>query len=164
MAGVILLEHVDGLKDSKTLSEKRREILYPQIIAASKYHIAVFSHREIDDHGISVCLHDGLLQIIDSLSPAVYLFDGNSTFGVNGVETLIRADAKIEEVSAASILAKVTRDRMMRQYALEYPGYGFEKHKGYGTAAHIDVIRKYGRCAIHRQTFRVKSLDEPTDT
>jgi len=162
MSGVILLESIDGLKDSKALSAKRREALYPQIVAASRYHIAVFDHQEIDEHGISACLHDGLLQIMSALSPAVYLFDGNSTFGVESIETMVKADRRVEEVSAASILAKVTRDRMMQQYALKYPEYGFDRHKGYGTAAHIDAIRKYGRCALHRQTFRVRSLDEPT--
>ena len=148
--------------DSKKLSEKRRETLYPKIIAASQYHIVVFSHAEIDEKGISECLHDGLEQIKASLPETTYLFDGNSTFGVGGIETMVKADAKVPEVSAASILAKVTRDRVMVDYALSYPEYGFEQHKGYGTATHVEAMRKYGRCAIHRQTFRVKALDEPT--
>ena len=162
MAGVILTEKVEGLMDSKKLSEKRRETLYPKIIAASQYHIVVFSHTEIDEKGISECLHDGLEQIKTSLSESNYLFDGNSTFGVEGIETMVKADAKVPEVSAASILAKVTRDRMMHEYAVHYPEYGFERHKGYGTPAHVEAMRQHGRCAIHRQTFRVKVLDEPT--
>ncbi|RLA77454.1 MAG: ribonuclease HII [Epsilonproteobacteria bacterium] len=160
MAGVILTDQVEGLMDSKKLSEKKREILYPQIINASRYHIVVFTHAQIDEQGISYCLHEGLEQIKASLPDASYLFDGNSTFGVESIETMIKADAKIPEVSAASILAKVTRDRVMKDYALDYPEYGFEKHKGYGTAAHVEAMRKYGRCAIHRHTFRVKALDE----
>ncbi len=160
MAGVILTDQVEGLMDSKKLSEKKREMLYPQIIDASRYHIVVFTHAQIDEQGISYCLHEGLEQIKASLPDAYYLFDGNSTFGVEYIETMIKADAKIPEVSAASILAKVTRDRMMKDYALDYPEYGFEKHKGYGTAAHVEAMRKYGRCIIHRHTFRVKALDE----
>ena len=162
MAGVILVEKVEGLMDSKKLSEKKRETLYPKIIAASQCHIVVFSHTEIDEKGISECLHDGLEQIKASLPETIYLFDGNSTFGVGGIETMVKADAKVPEVSAASILAKVTRDRTMDNYALSYPEYGFEKHKGYGTPAHVEAMRRYGRCAIHRQSFRVKALNEPT--
>lgn len=160
MAGVILTEKVEGLMDSKKLSEKRREMLYPQIIEASRYHIAVFTHTQIDEQGLSYCLGEGLEQIKASLLQSDYLFDGNSTFGVEGIEMMVKADAKIPEVSAASILAKVTRDRMMKDYAMDYPEYGFEKHKGYGTAAHVEAMRRYGRCAIHRHTFRVKTLDE----
>ncbi len=160
IVGVILTEKVDGLMDSKKLSEKQREMLYPQIINASRYHIAVFTNTQIDEQGISYCLHEGLEQIKISLPDVPYLFDGNSTFGVGGIETMVKADAKIPEVSAASILAKVTRDRMMKDYALDYPKYGFEKHKGYGTVVHVEAIRRYGRCTIHRYTFRVKALDE----
>ena len=162
MAGVILTVKVEGLMDSKKLSEKKRKILYPKIITASQYHIAIFTHTQIDEKGISKCLHDGLEQIKASLSKSNYLFDGNSTFGVGGIETMVKADAKVPEVSAASILAKVTRDRTMDNYALSYPEYGFEKHKGYGTPAHVEAMRRYGRCAIHRQSFRVKALNEPT--
>ena len=161
MAGVVLTKEIAGLMDSKKLSEKRREALYPKIIAASHYYIVVFTHSQIDEKGISECLHDGLEQIKTSLPQSKYLFDGNSTFGVEGIETMVKADAKVSEVSAASILAKVTRDRVMVNYALSYPEYGFEKHKGYGTASHVEAMRKYGRCTIHRQTFRVKALDEP---
>jgi len=148
--------------DSKKLSEKKREALYPKIVATSHYHIVVFTHIQIDKKGISECLHDGLEQIMASLPDSNYLFDGNSTFGVEGIETMVKADAKVSEVSAASILAKVTRDRVMKDYAMDYPEYGFEKHKGYGTPAHVEAMRKYGRCAIHRQSFRVKALDEST--
>jgi len=162
IAGVILEKPLDGLADSKKLTEARRELLYSEIVAVSEYHIAVFSHAQIDEEGISACLREGLEQIKSALSGVDYLFDGNSTFGSEGIETMVKADMKVPEVSAASILAKVTRDRIMCDYAKVYPEYGFEKHKGYGTAAHIEAMRRYGRCAIHRKTFRVKQLDEPT--
>lgn len=162
MAGVILTDSIEGLTDSKKLSGKRREELYKNIITASKHNIVVFSHARIDDEGISMCLHDGLEMIRKAIGEADYLFDGNSTFGVEGVSTMIKADLKVPEVSAASILAKVTRDRIMDNYAGVYPEYGFDKHKGYGTKAHIEAIGRLGRCDIHRKTFRIKVLDEPT--
>ncbi len=162
VAGVILKNPVDGLMDSKKLTEKKREALFPQVIENSEYHIVSFSAREVDELGISKCLHKGLQSIQKHLSEAEYLFDGNSTFGVENISTMVKADDKIPEVSAASILAKVTRDREMLEMAKIYPEYGFEKHKGYGTKAHIEALVKYDRCAIHRKTFRVKGLDEPT--
>ena len=162
MAGVILKNPVEGLMDSKKLTEKKREALYPQVIKNSKYHIVSFSAQEVDELGISKCLQKGLQSIQEHLPESDYLFDGNSTFGVSNITTMVKADAKVQEVSAASILAKVTRDREIVAQAKEYPGYGFEKHKGYGTKAHIEALVKYDRCPIHRKTFRVKGLDEPT--
>lgn len=162
MAGVILKNPVDGLMDSKKLTEKKREALYPLVIENSEYYIVSFSPQEVDDLGISECLQRGLLSIQKYLPHAEYLFDGNSTFGVDNITTMVKADAKIAEVSAASILAKVTRDREMIEQAKQYPEYGFEKHKGYGTKAHIEALVKYDRCPLHRKSFRVKGLDEPT--
>ncbi len=161
MAGVVLRKPVEGLMDSKKLSEKRREALYPLILENSDYHIVSFSASEVDELGISKCLHEGLLSIQKNLPDVDYLFDGNSTFGVDNITTMVKADDKIAEVSAASILAKVTRDREMLSFAKIYPEYGFEKHKGYGTKAHIEAMAKFERCEIHRKTFRVKALDEP---
>ncbi len=160
MAGVVLTGRVEGLMDSKKLSEKKREALFPLILENSKHHIVSFSAKEVDDLGISKCLHNGLQSIQKHLPDADYLFDGNSTFGVDNIETMVKADDKIAEVSAASILAKVTRDREIIEMAEKYPEYGFEKHKGYGTKAHMEALLKYGRCEIHRKTFRVKGLDE----
>ena len=161
MAGVVLTGVVEGLMDSKKLTEKKREALYPLVIANSDYHIVSFSAQQVDELGISQCLQQGLLAIQKHLPNVDYLFDGNSTFGVSNITTMVKADAKIQEVSAASILAKVTRDREIVAQAKEYPEYGFEKHKGYGTKAHIEALVKYDRCPIHRKTFRVKGLDEP---
>jgi len=162
MAGVILHSPVEGLCDSKQLTEKRREALFGVIVANASYHIVRFSARQIDDDGISACLANGLREIMRTLGEADYLFDGNATFGVRGLRTQVKADVDVPEVSAASILAKVTRDREMVAMAERYPEYGFEKHKGYGSSqAHIDAIRRHGYCAIHRRSFRLKAL-EPT--
>ncbi|MCB4782846.1 MAG: ribonuclease HII [Sulfurovum sp.] len=160
MTGVILKEKIDGLADSKQLSEKRREILFSQIIQVAHYCIVRFSPEEIDTIGISKCLSRGLRQIQRELPKAHYLFDGNSTFGVANIKTIVKADTKIPEVSAASILAKVTRDREMIEMANIYSKYGFERHKGYATKAHYEALLRYGRCFIHRKSFYVKGLDE----
>ncbi len=161
MAGVVLKKPVEGLMDSKKLTEKKREALYPLILENSDYHIVSFLPNEVDELGISKCLHEGLLSIQKNLPDVDYLFDGNSTFGVDNITTMVKADDKVAEVSAASILAKVTRDREMVKFAKVYPEYGFEKHKGYGTKAHMEALAKFDRCEIHRKTFRVKVLDEP---
>lgn len=161
IAGVVLSKEIEGLTDSKKLTPKRRELLYAQIIVTSKYHIVTFSPDTIDEKGLSYCISRGLMEIKSHLKGYSYLFDGNSKFGVTGIDTMVKADLKVKEVSAASILAKVTRDRMMEQFALEFPFYGFEKHKGYGTTLHVAMLKKYGRCSIHRKSFRVKALDEP---
>ena len=161
IAGVVLKKSIDGLMDSKKLTEKKREALYPIVIENSAYHIVSFSAQEVDEMGISKCLQLGLQSIQKHLPKAEYLFDGNSTFGVENITTMIKADTKVAEVSAASILAKVTHDREMIEMAKKYPEYGFEKHKGYGTKAHIEALLKYDRCEVHRKTFRVKGLDVP---
>jgi ribonuclease HII len=148
--------------DSKKLTEQKREALYCLIMENSDHHIVCFSAKEVDELGISKCLQKGLRAIQKDLQNARYLFDGNSTFGVENISTMIKADDKVPEVSAASILAKVTRDREMVEIAKVYPQYGFEKHKGYGTKAHVKALAKYDRCPIHRKSFRVKALDEPT--
>ena len=161
IAGVVLKNPIEGLMDSKKLTEKKREALYPLVIENSEYHIVSFSAQEVDEMGISKCLQSGLQSIQKHLSEVEYLFDGNSTFGVENITTMIKADTKVAEVSAASILAKVTHDREMIGMSKKYPEYGFEKHKGYGTKAHIEALIKYDRCEMHRKTFRVKGLDDP---
>jgi len=160
MAGVVLNKEVEGLMDSKKLTQIKRETLYPLIIKNAQYHIISFSADQVDELGLSKCLHNGLLSIQKHLQNVDYLFDGSSTFGVDNITTMVKADDKVVEVSAASILAKVTRDREIVAFSKEYPEYGFEKHKGYGTKAHMEALAKYDRCPIHRKTFRVKCLDE----
>ncbi len=160
VAGVILHEDIDGLADSKRLSAKKRERLYDLIVERSRYHIVSFFASQIDLLGISMCLKMALEEIVAIFSEdkIAFLFDGNSRYGVSKIETMIKADEKIKEVSAASILAKVTRDRVMQTLASKYPRYGFERHKGYGTAEHIRAIERYGYCPAHRRSFRVKRL------
>lgn len=158
IAGVILNKPIEGLNDSKKLTEKKREALFDIICENAIYHIARFSAEQIDELGLSACLATGLREIMSALGEADYLYDGNSKFGVSGLRTMVKADATIPEVSAASILAKVTRDREMISLAYLYPQYGFEGHKGYGSAEHIEAIRQYGHCEIHRKTFKLKAL------
>lgn len=162
MAGVVLLRRINGLGDSKKLDEKKRETLYERIIQRSRYHLIVIDNETIDRDGISRCLREGLREIrrVFAGEELRFLFDGNSSYGVSGIATLVKADASIREVSAASILAKVTRDRIMLRYAEEFPHYGFEHHKGYGTREHLDAIEKYGYCPIHRRSFRIKKMQE----
>ena len=159
VAGVVLLEDVKGVNDSKKISEKKREKIFENVKKASKYHIVMISAQEIDTIGMSTALAKSLREIQKNLKEYHHIFDGNSSFGVEGIETMIKADEQIKEVSAASILAKVTRDRYMRRIASEYPQYDFEKHKGYGTKAHIEAIREHGRCVEHRISFKVNGLD-----
>jgi ribonuclease HII len=156
VAGVILEARINGLGDSKALTEEKRERLYPRILERSRHHLVVIEAAEIDERGLSRCMRRALEEIVGRLEgPEVrFLFDGNSAFGVPGIATLVKADGKVPEVGAASILAKVTRDRLMTAYAERWPEYGFEKHKGYGTAAHLEAIRRHGLCPIHRRSFR----------
>jgi len=158
IAGVILRQPISGLEDSKKLTEKKREALFETICQSAHYHIVRFDASQIDAVGLSACLAQGLREIMERIGEAEFLFDGNSTFGVSGLKTMVKADATVSEVSAASILAKVSRDREMVALSPLYPEYGFEGHKGYGSAAHIEAIRQYGYCEIHRKSFKLKSL------
>ncbi|MEA1955384.1 MAG: ribonuclease HII [Campylobacterota bacterium] len=159
IAGCVLHSNIDGLNDSKKLTEKKREILFEKIIKNSTFHIVKFSPKQIDEDGISKCLASGLREIMTSIECEEFLFDGNSSFGVQNLSTMIKADGKIVEVSAASILAKVTHDRDILKEAKKYPLYQFEKHKGYGTKLHIEMIKKYGYCDIHRRSYKIKALE-----
>jgi len=157
MAGVILNEKIEGLNDSKKLSEKKRENLYEIIKNSSKWFIYEIKASKIDDTGLSKAIKESLLAIKNYFDKDIdFLFDGNSSFGVSDISTLVKADTKVPAVSAASILAKVYRDRQMKEFAKIYPNYGFEKHKGYGTKAHLEAIAKYGYCKIHRKSFKIK--------
>ena len=160
VAGVVLTNDIKELDDSKKLTEKKREKLFDIVIENSDYHIVFTSNKQIDELGLSLCLQNSIREIMEKLNAQQYLMDGNTTFGIVNLQSLIKADAHIKEVSAASILAKVSRDRYMCEIAsTTYPQYSFEKHKGYGTQAHIDAIINYGYSPLHRQTFNIKKLE-----
>ncbi|MDR3162340.1 MAG: ribonuclease HII [Helicobacteraceae bacterium] len=158
VAGVVLIRKIEGLKDSKKLSRERREKLFDIICANSIYHIALINAAAIDKTGLSRALASGLREIKNAVRADIYIYDGNCAFGVEAITTQIKADACVEEVSAASILAKVSKDRSLLLLAENYPQYGFEKHQGYGVKAHIEAIKKYGYTPFHRRSFVVKEL------
>lgn len=158
VAGVILKNSVDGLADSKKLTEKRREALFDKIVQNAEYEIVFTDNKTIDDIGLSLAIKNSIIQIISVLNPKHTIMDGNTTFGVKGVEAIIKADDKIAEVSAASILAKVSRDKYIVEQASNFPMYQFEKHKGYGTALHRSLIKEHGYCELHRRSFKIKNF------
>ena len=160
IAGVKLHKNISELNDSKKLSEKKREILYDKIIQNSTYHIVSINNNTIDELGLSKCLKNAIEEIMLNIEAKEYLMDGNTSFGINNLVHKIKADATIKEVSAASILAKVTRDRFMVDVSNIYPNYNFEKHKGYGTKAHKEAIIKYGFCDIHRMSYNIKGISK----
>lgn len=151
---------IEGLNDSKKLSEKKRELLFDEIKEkAVSYGIAFASVEEIESINILNAALLAMNRAIFQLSePSVYaLIDGNRSKGIEFEnETVVGGDAKCASIAAASILAKVTRDRLMLEMAEKYPGYGFEKHKGYGTKLHYEAIKALGPCSIHRPSFLKK--------
>ena len=165
-AAVILPDgvEIDGLNDSKKLTEKKREKLYDIIVEkALAYSVAFASVEEIEEVNILNATYLAMDRAIEGLlqRPDFALIDGNRV--PKGItvpcETVVKGDAKSCSIAEASVLAKVTRDRLLLEYAEKYPEYGFEAHKGYGTAAHYDAIRKYGVLPIHRMSF-LKSFFE----
>lgn len=159
-AAVILDPHqpILGLQDSKKLSEKKREALFDEIIAkALSYGIAHASHTEIDEVNILQATFLAMRRAVLKLSiiPDLALVDGNQDPGLNcATQTIVQGDSLVPAISAASILAKVTRDRWMQQLDREYPGYGFATHKGYPTRAHKEAIARLGLSSVHRKSFR----------
>lgn len=165
-AAVILPPNVDipGLNDSKKLSDKRRRELFPLIKEkAVAYGIAFADHKEIDNINILQATYLAMERAIGQLEvkPEAAIIDGNRAkdFGIP-VETVVHGDSRSASIAAASILAKVTRDDLMLQMAQEYPGYGFEIHKGYGTKAHYAALMQLGSCPIHRLSFLKKFYGE----
>ena len=160
VAGVIMPKDsmIEWVNDSKKVTERRREILYEKIKEeAISYSIAVIDHNIIDDINILNATKKGLTMSLQELTvkPDLIIVDALTHINTRGIpyEPIIKGDAKCYNIAAASILAKVTRDRIMRQWDEIYPQYGFAAHKGYGTAKHIAAIKEYGLCPIHRITF-----------
>ncbi len=149
---------IEGVNDSKKISEKKREKLYDQILEeAISYGVGIIGQDEIDEINILNATKKGLTMSLKELTvkPDLIIVDALTHIDTMGIpyESIIKGDAKCYSISAASIIAKVTRDRIMREWDKIYPEYGFEKHKGYGTSAHIEAIKKYGLCPIHRKSF-----------
>ena len=153
----------DSIDKRPTVSTIRSDvdISFDEVLNSTHHHIVVIPSSDIDKFGISKCMQKALLKIKENIKAESYLFDGNTTFGVDGLTTLIKADATIKEVSAASILAKVTHDRNIIASSKLYPQWEFEKHKGYVTSRHVELIKKYGYSPIHRVSYKIKSL-QPT--
>lgn len=148
---------IEGLNDSKKLSEKKREALFDLICTeAVSYGIAFASVEEIESMNILNAAMKAMNRAIAKLSPqpSLALIDGNRNSAIElPSRCIVKGDSKCADIAAASVLAKVTRDRYMLQMAEKYPQYGFEKHKGYGTKLHYEALREYGPCDIHRPSF-----------
>lgn len=149
---------IEGVNDSKKVSEKKREKLYDLILEeAISYGVGIIGQDEIDDINILNATKKSLTMSLKELDkkPDLIIVDALTHIDTLGIpyESIIKGDAKCYSIAAASIIAKVTRDRIMREWDKVYPQYGFATHKGYGTAAHIKAIKEYGPCPLHRKTF-----------
>ncbi|MEE1153991.1 MAG: ribonuclease HII [Acutalibacteraceae bacterium] len=165
-AAVILKPNdiIEGVNDSKKLTEKKREALFDIIKEkAISYSIAFATVEEIEEINILNATMLAMKRAVEGLDvPSDYaIIDGNKTPNLNiPCESIVKGDAKSMSIAAASILAKVSRDRLLLEYAKQYPEYGFEKHKGYGTKVHTQAIREFGPCPVHRMSFLGKILNK----
>lgn len=165
-AAVILPKNtiIEGINDSKKLSEKKRDLLFDEIIQASiACSVGTASEAEIDDINILNATFLAMKRAVDGLAvkPDIALVDGNRAPKLDiPVQTIVKGDAKSVSIAAASILAKVSRDRYMLEMSEKYPQYHFEKHKGYGTKLHYEMIEQHGISPIHRRTFLKKILEK----
>lgn len=160
VAGAVILPkdcQILYLNDSKKVSEKKRELLFDEICEkAVSYGVGVVGPGRIDEINILQATYEAMREAVSQLDPVpeILLNDAVTIPGIDIMQIpIVKGDAKSVSIAAASILAKVTRDRMMAEYDALYPEYGFAKHKGYGTAVHIQAIRDHGPCPIHRSTF-----------
>jgi len=165
VVGAVLIlsksEVLEGVRDSKTLSKKQRETLYAELICHSTaWGVGIVSSKEIDRVGIKEAVKEAMVKAVSEVEKklkrkveyvisdgAVYLLEDRKMLSIN------HGDLYHYSISAASIIAKVTRDRIMDEYAKKYPEYGFEKHMGYGTKQHLEAISRYGICDIHRRSY-----------
>ncbi len=160
VAGAVILPkdcQILYLNDSKKLSEKKRELLYEEIKEkAVSWGVGVVGPGRIDEINILQATYEAMREAVTQLnpSPEILLNDAVTIPGIDLMQIpIVKGDAKSVSIAAASIMAKVTRDRMMAEYDALYPEYGFARHKGYGTAVHIQAIKEHGPCPIHRSTF-----------
>lgn len=153
---------LEGVNDSKKLTEKKREALFDVITQQSlDWSVAFATVEEIEEINILNAAMLAMKRAVEGLKNPVdfAIIDGNRKPPLEiDCEAVVKGDAKSMSVAAASILAKVSRDRILRQYAVDYPQYGFEKHKGYGTKVHVEALKKYGPCEVHRPSFLKKIL------
>lgn len=163
VAGVIMPQDsmIEGVNDSKKVSEKKREKLYDLILEeAISYSVAIIGQDTIDEINILNATKQGVTEVVEGFEtkPDLIIVDALNHINTKGIpyDSIIKGDAKCYNIAAASIVAKVTRDRIMRQWDEIYPQYGFSTHKGYGTAKHIEAIRECGLCPIHRRSFTKK--------
>ena len=158
-AAAVILDQANiptGLNDSKKLSEAKREALFPLIMAAVDVGVGLATAQEIDEINILQATYLAMRRAVAALKskPTLALIDGNRAPKIDiAVQTIIGGDAKSLSIAAASIIAKVTRDRLMLELDKTYPLYGFARHKGYGTAAHASALKAHGPCAAHRTSF-----------
>ena len=146
-----------GLNDSKKLTEAKREALFDPIMRSARVGVGIASAELIDDINILQATYRAMRDAVEALGKhaTMALVDGNRAPPLSiRTQTIIEGDGKCLSIAAASIIAKVTRDRMMHQLHLQYPGYGFAKHKGYGTAFHMAALQRIGPCAAHRKSFK----------
>ena len=161
VVGAVILPQdsfIEGVNDSKKISEKKRERIYDQIIEeAIAWSVGIVDEKTIDEINILNATKLGVKLALEGLKqkPDVIMVDALNNMDTLGIRyiSVIKGDAKNYSIAAASIIAKVTRDRMMQEWDEVYPAYGFAKHKGYGTAEHIRVIKENGPCSIHRRSF-----------
>ena len=147
---------IEGIDDSKKLSEKKREFLFEQIVKkAISYSIVEISEKVIDEINILNATKLGMKKALEKLNvkPDIVLIDAVKIDTELPQDNIIKGDALSYNIASASILAKVYRDRLMKSLAPKYPEYNFAKHKGYGTKEHIEALKKYGKCEIHRDSF-----------
>jgi len=150
--------YIEGINDSKKLSEKKREKIYEEIVNNKDiiFAVGISDIDVIEKVNILNATKLAMIQAVNSLNvkPDFVLIDGNQSIDIDiESQTLVSGDSKSASIAAASIIAKVTRDKMLYEYDKEYPEYGFAKHKGYGTKIHIEAIKKHGLCKIHRPSF-----------
>lgn len=154
---------IDGINDSKKLSPKKREQLFEEIVEKAEYFSIQRAYvAEIEEINILQSAMLAMKRAVEDIecTPDIVLIDGNKTPDLScKTEAVVKGDAKSQCIAAASILAKVARDKYMEEMALEYPQYRFEKHKGYGTKLHYEMLDKFGPCPIHRLSFLKKYYD-----
>ncbi len=160
IAGVIMPpdSKIEGVNDSKKVAETKREKVYDLILEeAISYSVAIIGQDVIDEINILNATKQGVTKVVEELNikPDLILVDALTQINTKGIpyDSIVKGDAKCYSIAAASIIAKVTRDRIMREWEEVYPQYGFSGHKGYGTAKHIAAIKEYGLCPIHRRSF-----------